>query len=455
MEEACRVASEGLESSFAKVLRYVAAEGDFLLQAGIGWRPGLIGYARFGADLASPAGYAFRTGKPVVSNHLSGEDRFRTPAIMAEHGIRRAINVLIGSGDAPAFGVLEVDSGDRSDFTARDISFLQGLANIIAAAVDRAVQNDALQRSEALTRRLFESSPDCVKVLDADGTLQRMNANGLALLEIDDLASVAGRPWDRLWPAGQRDKARLATQAARDGRVGRFEASRPAAGGALKWWDVTVSSRDITMRMQDSEAKDALLRQKDLLMQEVHHRVRNSLQLVHTLLQLQARDMADSAAHRALTEAGQRVMTVAAVHRQLYVGQSVHEADLLPYLSGLLDDLRASLSDGAGGRGITWAAEPAVLSAECLTTLGLIVAELVTNALKYGQGEVKVSVHVVRHVVRIAVEDEGPGFPPDFDPAQSSGLGMRLVISMARGADAVHVDRGAATSRIVVNLPVH
>lgn len=467
LDEAARTVAEGLQSQFAKILRYDAVEENLLMVAGYGWRPGLVGHARLGADLASPAGYAYRTGRPVVSNHLSKEDRFRTPEIMAEHGIKRAINVLIGSGEAPAYGVLEADSDDRNDFELTDTDFLQAVANTVAAAVDRAEWQEALQRSEAMAHQLFESSPDCVKVLGGNGKLQRINANGLSLMEIDDFAQVADCDWEVLWPEAERGKVRQAVQIAQSGGYSRFEAFCPTAKGTPKWLDVSVNpvtrhdgevealvsvARDVTERRHTLEAKDQLLKQKDLLMQEVHHRVRNSLQLVHTLLQLQTRMITDPAAHQALSEAAQRVMTIAAVHRQLYVGHSVREAEIQPYLQGLLNDLSVSLADKSNGRAITLASEPALLSSECLTWLGLVVAELVTNALKYGQGEVKVGVKLAGEILQIAVEDEGAGFPLDFEPSKSQGLGMRLIMSMA-GDDGVQIDRSTPSSRILVSLP--
>src|SRR3954463_11652848 len=122
LDEACRVAAEGLETGFAKVMEWLPAEDVFLVRAGVGWRSGLIGCARVGADLASPSGYAFRTGEPVTSNHLGDEDRFRTPAMLVEHGIQRAINVLIGEEEA-RFGVLEADCTERGAFDRHDTDF--------------------------------------------------------------------------------------------------------------------------------------------------------------------------------------------------------------------------------------------------------------------------------------------------------------------------------------------
>jgi signal transduction histidine kinase len=135
LDEAVRVAAWGLETEFAKVLEFQPGDNRLLVRAGIGWRPGVVGNATIGADLASPAGYALRTGLPVLSNQLAGEQRFRTPELLAEHGVRRAINAVIGGPDP--FGVLEVDSHLEGRFTNHDIAFLQGVANLLAVAIDR------------------------------------------------------------------------------------------------------------------------------------------------------------------------------------------------------------------------------------------------------------------------------------------------------------------------------
>src|SRR5262249_1244083 len=77
-----------------------------------------------------------RTGKPVISNHLESEERFRTPDLLAAHGVRRAINVIL-QGDGAPYGVLEVDSRSAGEFSERDIAFLQGAANILGMAIER------------------------------------------------------------------------------------------------------------------------------------------------------------------------------------------------------------------------------------------------------------------------------------------------------------------------------
>jgi GAF domain-containing protein len=123
----------------------------------VGWEPGVIGVASVGKDLASPSGFALRTGKPVISNQLDNEERFRTPELLRRHGIRRAMNVIL-QGDGKPFGVLEVDSRSNDEFEEHDIAFLQGVANILGMAIEREQRErslkTALERQQFLLREM-------------------------------------------------------------------------------------------------------------------------------------------------------------------------------------------------------------------------------------------------------------------------------------------------------------
>jgi two-component sensor histidine kinase len=136
LADTVRQTAAGLQAEFCKVLEHVPGENQFIVRAGIGWDAGVVGKARVGADLASPAGFALRTNKPVISNHLENEERFRTPDLLMQHGIRRAMNVIL-QGDGRPFGVLEVDSQSEGQFSEHDLTFLQGAANILGMAIER------------------------------------------------------------------------------------------------------------------------------------------------------------------------------------------------------------------------------------------------------------------------------------------------------------------------------
>ena len=134
--ETSRLTAAGLGVEFCKVLEHIPSENRLFVRAGVGWNPGVVGSASIGADLASPAGFALRTSKPVISNHLENEQRFRTPEILRQHGIHRAMNVIL-QGDGKPFGVLEVNSRSDEEFVEHDLSFLQGAANILGMAIER------------------------------------------------------------------------------------------------------------------------------------------------------------------------------------------------------------------------------------------------------------------------------------------------------------------------------
>src|SRR6476659_944491 len=144
LNHTARVTAEGLGAEYCKVMEYIPNENRLLVRAGVGWGEGVVGNATVGADLASPAGYALRTGKPVISNHLENEERFRTPEILRQHGVHRAMNVIL-QGEGRPFGVLEVDSRSDDEFIEHDLAFLQGAANLLGMAIEREQYQRKLQ----------------------------------------------------------------------------------------------------------------------------------------------------------------------------------------------------------------------------------------------------------------------------------------------------------------------
>ena len=328
LDQTARLTAEGMEAEFCKVLEYIPAENRFLVRAGVGWQEGIVGVATIGADLESPSGFALRTGKPVISNHLENEQRFRTPELLLEHGIRRAMNVIL-QGDGSPYGVLEVDSRSEGEFGEHDIAFLQGAANILGMAIERQ----------------------------------------------------------------------------------RYERHLKAA-----------------------------LDRHQVLLKEISHRVKNSLQIVSSMLHLQASTADDEGITAQLADASSRVFAVGRAYERLAYDGDVENIDLRTYLQAVCADaMNASCNcklhfDGADG---IW------LYADRAISLALIVNELVTNAVKHAfpnGHEGHIFVRLVRqdaNTALVSVRDDGIGLPPDFDLSLSKGLGMRIVAALAKqlGAD--------------------
>ena len=324
LNHTARMTAEGLGAEYCKVMEYIPTENRLLVRAGVGWGEGVVGVASVGADLESPAGYALRTGKPVISNHLENEQRFRTPDLLIQHGIRRAMNVIL-QGDGSPFGILEVDSKSEGEFGEHDIAFLQGAANILGMAIEQQKYQRKLQ---------------------------------------------------------------------------------------------------------------AALDRHQVLLKEVNHRVKNSLQVVSAMLQLQANATGDDALSESLNAAASRVNAVGRAYERLAYNADNENIELIEYLSEIIDDLRSTV---APCEVEFEAPEPIPFSADRAILVGLIVNELVSNAGKHAYPDCpsgSIWVRAMRQSdqqsILISVRDEGVGLPVSFDPETSNRLGTRMVNALSK-----------------------
>lgn len=192
----------------------------------------------------------------------------------------------------------------------------------------------------------------------------------------------------------------------------------------------------------EKEAAEAGLRASNerlqMLLQEVNHRVANSLQLVSAFVHMQSRMLAEteSVAKAALDDTQRRVAAIAQVHKRLYTSDSVEAVDMGDYLGSLVEELGETWSTPKAPRAIRLMAEPLKLATDKAVALGIIVTELVTNACKYAYGadsagEVRVTLADAgegRFVLR--VEDDGCGIEPGV--AKGTGLGTKLINAMAQ-----------------------
>lgn len=324
LQRATELCASGLQARFAKVLEYRQDENRLLVRAGVGWAPHTIDSVSLAADIGSPAGYAYQTGATVISNHLEAETRFRTPKLLADHGIRRAINVLIerGGDGKTFFGVLEVDSADPGQFDQADADFLAGFAGLLGVAIERQQADEGLQKA---------------------------------------------------------------------------------------------------------------LEHQELLTREMSHRVKNSLTSVVGLLRVQARSAQSQDVKNALEDASLRVSTIAQVHDHLWRSPQIGFVDLADFMSELCKKLKSTTD----GHALHCKADPMLLSADHAIPLGLLINELVTNAVKYaypnGGGEIKVIAHEINGHLHVEVSDRGVGLPADFDINQPrTSLGFKVITGLVR-----------------------
>lgn len=234
--------------------------------------------------------------------------------------------------------------------------------------------------------------------------------------------------------------------------------------GGLAWQrarqqeDLTeLLDRRVRERTQELERA---LAQKEMLLREVNHRIKNSLQLVSSVLALQRNQLEDEAARAQFAEAASRVRTVARVHERLYRAESIETVEISRYLEELCEELETSLATEAAPRRIRVEADRRELATDAVIPLALIVNELVTNAFKYAYpddapGEVLVAFRTgPGDGWRLTVVDTGVGLAPTFDPLAAGGLGMKLVRALARQLSAgLRFEPNEPGTRVVVETP--
>jgi two-component sensor histidine kinase len=180
---------------------------------------------------------------------------------------------------------------------------------------------------------------------------------------------------------------------------------------------------------------EAIVEHQAVLLREVNHRVANSLQLVSSLVHMQMSALKGPAAE-ALRDTQARIDAIMQVHRRLYTSEDVQVVDMRDYLTGLTAELEQSLSVGAH-RKLRLDAAPIKLATDMAVSVGVIVAELVTNACKYAYGEDEAGEVRIQFGVdeddacRLVVEDDGPGFVASA-PARGTGLGRTVISAMSR-----------------------
>lgn len=344
LNEVCRLVAGGLSVRFCKILEPLPGENALLVRAGVGWREGVVGHAKLDADGGSPAGHALKTGEPVLSSKLSEEHRFRTPALLIEHGIETAMNVIV-RGEQAVFGVLEADSRRAGAFDPEDIAFMQAAANLLGVALER-------NRRDAELRRALDT--------------------------------------------------------------------------------------------------------RELLLREADHRIKNSLQLVASLLGIQRSRLSNSEAAAALEGAILRVHAVAETHRALNQSADLRRVAF----DQILQDLCRHAAQLNPNVELKCCAEGTIeLDAERAMPLGMIVSEVVTNAVRHAYGAGRSGVVTARAAASgdaliTEVTDEGVGFSSDAQPGASS-LGTMIIRALSRqiGADLQIDSEPGKGTKVTIRLP--
>src|ERR1051325_5326891 len=175
-----------------------------------------------------------------------------------------------------------------------------------------------------------------------------------------------------------------------------------------------------------------LSQQQDLMAQEFDHRLGNSLQMVVSLLSLQSLAAPTPEAADQLTIAAGRVAAFGRVHRRLHFLDRQKSVEIKQYLRTLCVDIADLFLQKGAGRAVVVEGAETTLPTALGIPLGFLVAEAITNSVKYATGDIIVGVQASASTVRLSISDTGPGLPADFEPMKQKGLGMKLIQSLTK-----------------------
>ena len=348
LTEAARTCAVSLEVPFSKVCRHRADKDDLLIEAGWGWKPGVVGRVVSQADESSPQGRAYVTGKPIIISNINTADNLALPAFYKEHGVVSTLDVLIPAIDGAPYGVLEIASTHQHRHDEHDINFLTGFANVLAEAV---------------------------------------------------------------------------------ATTGRIKALR--------------------------DALDA----KNLLAEELQHRVRNNLQMVSTMLENYAKTAPTGEARQGIDLIVRRVITLAQVYDSL-LGVGLSESvDLADYLRALCVRLPELQTERDRPVRIVCNAAFTLLGLKEVTALGMAVAELVTNSYGHAfpdrNGIITVTLaHRRAERAAITIRDDGVGLMVKTHNTRH-GVGLvRRLLERIGGTLEVHSSDGGTLWTLTFALPL-
>jgi len=334
------------------------------------------------------------------------------------------------------------------------------------------------KRLEERFRQVVESAPNAMVMVNQDGVVEMVNAQAERVFGYAR-AELLGRPVDMLVPERFRHghpgmrRSFLAEPRSRPMGEGRDLYALKKDGSEFpveiglnpietdQGTMVLSAIVDISDRKQKEEHIIQALKEKEVLLGEIHHRVKNNMQIVHSLLELQSSRTSDPVVIGMLRDGQSRIYSMALIHQTLYQSKDFARVDFDSFLKSLVSNLTTSYGVEPNRVVVSTDASGVVLPISIAVPCGLVVNELISNALKHafprGQsGEVIVTLRKVpNEQVVLCVSDNGVGISDDLDIAQTATLGLQLVWLLADQLGAEVTIQRSNPTRLELRLPLH
>lgn len=319
---------------------------------------------------------------------------------------------------------------------------------------------EKLRKSEEKNKAFINAIPDVMLQLAKDGTILKFKGAKSNFLSFHDEELLGKKVYEAMSPdiasrtSSSIDKALvtgqmqiLEFQSMQDGSQHDYEARYISSGKD----EILAIVRDITERKQAEEA-----RKNELLLKEIHHRIKNNLQVISSLLYLQSKKINDKVIVQMFQESQDRVKSMAIAHEKLYLSGEMGRLNIEEYIRDITTSLFQSYELYSNSVKLSLDVDKVLIDIDTAIPCGLIINELVMNSLKHAfpdgtNGEICIEFHLENNKYKLVVGDNGKGLPDDFDFRKTETLGLKLITTLVKQIDGtIDVDRIGGTKFTII-----
>jgi PAS domain S-box-containing protein len=402
--------------------------------------------------------YVLRTGLPLLASpevfdELSRRGEVESIGAPSIDWLGVPLNI-----DSRTIGVLVVQTYTEGlRYSEEDKNLLKFVCDQIAMVIHRKKSEEDVQESERFLTSMFESIQDGISILGKDFTILRVN-KAMENWYAHAMPLVGKKCYEAYHLRNKTCDICPTRKAIETSETGYEVVAKVGPEGVVTGWidlysfplidsrtgqmkGVIEYVRDITERKMAQDRLQASLQEKEVLLREIHHRVKNNMQVISSLLNLQSRHIQDPAVLEMFKESQRRIRSMALIHERLYQSSDLSRIEFSQYLRNLATHLFHSYQVDSSRIQLRIEAEEVHLNINTAIPCGLIVNELVSNALKHAFPEGR-SGHLDLDLHRrggdgyvLRVKDDGVGFPENLDFRKTETLGMQIVSTLVRQID--------------------
>ena len=310
-----------------------------------------------------------------------------------------------------------------------------------------------MKESEKRWQQLVKQNPQPVQI-EQDGTIVFINKAGADYFGAESPADMKGKPiLDFVHPEYRESIKKRKKSLENNEEIQPYEHKIILMNGKERFIEahsipiiyngehaIQTVIHDITELKERQRSIGESLKQKETLLKEIHHRVKNNLAMISSMLELQIMQSDNSSAKMALRDSQLRIRSIAMIHEKLYQSESLHNISFDEHLKELIETIQKTYAVTGKKMTFSFKLHPLVLEVNQVISCSLIINEVIVNSLKHAfqgknSGHISISLTFKKPIVELKVEDNGSGLPENFNISDQKSLGMTLIQALANQLD--------------------